>query len=187
MNVIKALNFILALLAAYLGFNRFAGNNFGKKDEPEVLPIPSLYMDQLDSKSHDCVKRYELIDEVMMEEDGYDIYGSGVRNVPRGMLALSAVCREARTVGRQHASVSKIDDKYVIRVNDSQRMQLPNDERYYQELEIQDRMVVFLGLQPVRFVFVQRVREWNDRDGGINAKPPTRTKPVRGRKINRNI
>lgn len=193
MDIVMALLFVLGFLTAYLLFDRFvvqassgsrASGERSNRDFGARI-VPTLYMAQLDKRSSSPTMKFELNDVVMCSEEGYAVYGSRADQIPRNGLKLSSKCPEAEYVDPAgHAVIFKDEGVYYIEnKSKSNGMRLSGCVELLDKVAIVDGMVVYLGLQPVQFLFVNQKYTWNDRNraSGDN-NPNVRSKPVRRNK-----
>lgn len=187
MDFLTASIFVLALTTVYLLVDRFLMPS-GKSKAPDHFRtrfVPTLYLDQLDKRTKARTKRFELNDSILNHE-GYIISGSRSKKLPRTGLKLSAVCPEAETVCESHAIVYKEDDSYFIRRNtelEHALMKLSGVPEWKDLIRLEDKMIVYLGEQPLQFLFVNNNYTWEAGDqASADNNPDVRTKPRRRNK-----
>ncbi len=187
MDIVTAGIFLSALVMAFLLMDRFAdsGGKRKKPDRPGTRIVPSLYMHQMDQRTKRSIKRFDLNDKIL-SGGGYFIYGSNSIKVPRVWgLKLSKVCPEAETVSADHARIVKEDDSYYIERNweKDAPMVLSGQPGQKDRICIENEMTVYLGQQPLKFMFVDTNYTWEDGEGvSVEGNPDVRKKPVRRHK-----
>ena len=180
---------VLALLTGWLLIERAAalsGSSSNKEEKGNrggARIMPDLYMDQLDSKADRYINRFELNEGVLSSEDGYVVYGCGAGVVPENGLKLHH-CAEAEYVDAEgHAVIFKDGDGYYIQnKNDENGMRLSGHEERIERVAIEDGMVLFFGMQPIRFLFVNHAQNWRAGRAAVNQNPNVRNKPQRRNK-----
>lgn len=180
MDIWYALILIMALLCAWLLLQRFAGAGRPEsegEDKGGTGILPSMYMYQLDPGTMREGECFVMNDQVL-NGDGYTISGSHAK---RGALRLSGKYQEARYVSEEAATVFKdTDGCYYIQDNDSRNgMKLPDSRDHIKKIQIDNRMVVYLGIQPIKFVFVDNIGRGCPVDEAEQEQPVVRQKPVR--------
>ena len=186
MDIWYALIFLAGLLCAWLLFQRFAEADLREGDDEDdgtgILPVMYLY--QLDPDLTEVGKSFALKDTIM-EGDSYTISGSKSSN---GMIILSNKYQEARFVSTGHATVFRdADGCYYIQDNESSNgMKLPGSAKREQKIKIENGTIVYLGIQPIQFVFADNIGKEKPVEKDFSAQPNVRKKPVRQNPPSRN-
>lgn len=118
----------------------------------ETKIMPYLYMEQLDPDTMRPYKHFPM-DELTLWGDGYSISGS---HATEGDIRLSGRFEQAQMVHTNHAIVCMDEKGCYITDNDSiNHMRLPNSREPVRQVAIENGTVVYLGPQPIRFVFAR--------------------------------
>ena len=128
-------------------------NSFGKDaasyargGQGETMFLPMLFIDQLDPKTMESVKQFPVCD---IPENGVTISRP---NASSGGILLSKATREAYTVSANHAKIGMDEDGMFIQdCGSHNKMYAKGSRKAADELEITDGMIVYLGMQPLRF------------------------------------
>lgn len=167
-------------------------DDFLSDEEPKnghTLWLPILFVDQLEPYTHKLLKRYKISD---VPENGITISRPGANE---GDIILTNATKVAYTVSQNHACIGKDSNGFFIQDQKSHnKMFADGKAKPVDEIPITDGLVVYLGMQPIRFVipsfgagdFRRNINGNNDSLTAIyGEKAPTtyRDKPVRRRTV----
>lgn len=161
MNIFSQIAVLILIAVVGVGFLMFAGGWRptipGRKTPPEAPQVPPtagatmlppiLYIDQLDPATMRQIKRFELTD---IPTTGASISRP---NAPSGTIKLDGSVREAYSVSANHARIGMDDQGLFIQdQKGTRRMRHGKTKQVIDEIEITNGLIIYLGLQPLRFV-----------------------------------
>ena len=113
----------------------------------ETMLLPMLLVDQLNPKTMESVKKFPVCE---IPEEGVPISRPNA-NIDDGIL-LSKATREAYTVSAHHAVIAMDEDGIFIQDCGSHNKMFEKGRgKAVDELNITDGLIVYLGMQPLRF------------------------------------
>ena len=112
----------------------------------ETMLLPMLFIDQLDPKTMESVEQFAVCD---IPEKGVTISRPNAKS--DGIL-LSKATKEAYTVSRNHAVIAMDDEGMFLQDCGSHNKMFTNGIRKpVEQVDITDGLIVYLGMQPLRF------------------------------------
>lgn len=132
----------------------------GKTDGGTVINFDStkLYLEQLDMKSKKVTHRFAI---EFIPPEGISVSRPDAKT---GDILLDPACEEAYSVSERHLLIGEDSKGFFAVDNDSTNHTFVNhDPKPIDEISINDGLILFLGQQPIRFVFPKEpVKEWFD-------------------------
>lgn len=112
-----------------------------------TMILPALYMEQLDPATMKMVQRFEITNVPSM---GIAISRP---NAVHGDIKLNASVKAAFSVSENHARIGRDEQGFFIQdqKNDG-RMRLGKTKMVVEEADITNGLILYLGIQPLRFV-----------------------------------
>ena len=158
MEFVPFLVLIMLIAVLCLAFMRLFSSNLpgegGRSGSgPSTKLMPYLYLEQLDPETMKAYKRFSM-DEFQLEDSGFTVSGSVFRT---GDIRLSGKFEQAEGVSCEHITIWK-DDKgcFVVDNGSSNGTRFPESRERIERADIEHGMVLYLGPQPVRFVFAKQ-------------------------------
>ena len=151
---------------------RYSRNVVPEGEEPGRAPghtllLPLLLVEQLDPKSMKPVKRFQVRD---IPEYGVSVSRP---DSAHGDIILADFSEEAFTVSEDHARILRDEDGFFLQDSGSRNLVYVKGSRTpVDEVSIEDGLVVFLGMQPLRFFFPDPFSTGTpDPDGETRTRP----------------
>ena len=123
------------------------GKAYSNPRKGETMLLPLLFVDQLNPKTMESVKQFPVCE---IPEEGVPISRPNA-NIDDGIL-LSKATREAYTVSARHAVIAMDEDGIFIQDCGSHNKMFEKGRgKAVDELSVTDGLIVYLGMQPLRF------------------------------------
>lgn len=148
----------------------------GWKPGKGTMLLPLLCVEQLNPQTMKPVKSFQVC---RIPENGVTISRPDARTDGEECILLSDATREAYTVSANHARIG-IDEAgmFLQDCGSHNRMYREGERRAIDETDITDGLVVFLGMQPLRFTIPGLCTEGGRENSGVFSGNPRSRAPL---------